>query len=124
MGTILPHNAHFLRHSSGLVLADVLTSRYKVSELSPLVGLEYKQQPTFLAKKKAINNLQITDKSYFGNTIAPALSKHNINRNRATNYNPRLHTIELHRIQYPIEVPHIPAIENVLKLGKKRILIL
>ena len=61
VGNILLHNAHFIRQSAGLVLADVLTYRYKVCESLPLVGLEYKQLPAFLAKKKAIVNVQNTD---------------------------------------------------------------
>ena len=38
VGTILLHNAHFVRQSSGLVLADVLSFRFKVCEFLPLVG--------------------------------------------------------------------------------------
>ena len=57
VGAILLHNALFVRQSSGLVLADVLTFRFKVCEYLPLVGREFKQLPTFLAKKKAIVNV-------------------------------------------------------------------
>ena len=41
VGTILLHNAHFVRQSSGLVLADVLSFRFKVCEFLPLVGREF-----------------------------------------------------------------------------------
>ena len=49
VATILLHNAHFDRQSSGLVLANVLSFPFKVSEFLPIVGLEYKQLPIFLA---------------------------------------------------------------------------
>ena len=61
VGPILLHNAHFVRQSSGLVLADVLSFRFKVCEFLPLVGRAYKELPTFLAKKHAIVNVQNTD---------------------------------------------------------------
>ena len=72
VGIILLRNAHVVRQSSGLVLAEVLSFRFKVSEFLPLAGREYKQLPTFLAKKKAIVNVQNTDNRCFGYAIASA----------------------------------------------------
>ena len=57
VGTILLHNANFVRQSSGLILADVLSFRFKVCQVLPLVVREYKELPTFLAKNKAIVNV-------------------------------------------------------------------
>ena len=71
-GTILVHNADFVRQSSWLVLADVVTFRFKVCEFLPLVGREYKQLPTFLGKKKAIVNVHNTDNRCFGYAMASA----------------------------------------------------
>ena len=82
VGTILLHNAHFLSQSSGLVLADMLTFRFKVCEFLPLVGREFQQLPTFLAKKKANVNVKNNDSRCFGYAIASALAK--LKKNRAT----------------------------------------
>ena len=72
VGTILLHNAQIVRLSSGLVLSDVLTFRFKVCEFLPPVGREYKQVPNFLAKKKAIFNVQNTDNRCFGYAMSSA----------------------------------------------------
>ena len=41
-GAILLHNALYVRQSSGLVLADVISFRFKVCKYLPLVGRAYK----------------------------------------------------------------------------------
>ena len=63
--TILLHNAHIVRQSSGLVLPEVLTFRYKVCESLPLVGREYTQLLAFLGKKTAIVKVQNTENTCF-----------------------------------------------------------
>ena len=69
--TILLHKARFIRQSSGLVLADGLTFRYKVCEFLPLVGREYKQLPKFLLEK-AIIKVRNSENKCFGDAIASA----------------------------------------------------
>ena len=54
VGAILLHNALFVRQSSGLVLADVLTFCFKVCEILAHDGRPYNELPIFLAKKKPI----------------------------------------------------------------------
>ena len=65
VGTIILRNAHLVCQSSGLVLADVLSFRYKVCQFLPLAGWEYKQRPTFLSKKKALVNVGNTENRCF-----------------------------------------------------------
>ena len=88
---ILLHKAHFLRQSSGRVLADFLTFSYKVCEFIPQVGREDKQLPTFLIEKKAIINIRHRDIRCFGYAIptarASALAAVVDHVNRAGNYN-------------------------------------
>ena len=87
VGTILLHNAHFVRQSSGLVLADVLSFHFNVCEFLPLVGRAYKELPTFLAKKKAIVNVQNTDNRCFGYAMASARANIEDNTHRPYQYN-------------------------------------
>ena len=120
MGTILLHNAHFVRQSSGLVLADVLSFRFKVCEYLPLVGREYKQLPIFLARKKSIINVQNTDNRCFGYAMASALAPpldHHEHANRPCNYNYLFREKGLDQLTYPVEVASIPAIEDKLGVG-------
>ena len=104
VGTIQLRKADFVRQSSGLVLVDVLSFQYKVSEFLPLVGREYKQLPTFLAKKYPIVNVQNTDNRCLGYAIASARANIVENPQRTGHYNHHLHTFKLDQIQYPVEV--------------------
>ena len=72
MATILGHNAHLVRQSSGLVLPDGLTLRFKVCHFLPLVGPEYKQLLTVLAKKKGSLKVPNKDNRCFGYAFAAA----------------------------------------------------
>ena len=117
VGAILLQNALYVRQSSGLVLADVVSFRFKVCEYLPLVGREFKQLPTFLAQKKAIVNVQNTDNRCFGYAIASALAKLKKNKERPQNYNQLFQTFKLNQIQYHVEVADIPAIEIKLGVG-------
>ena len=121
LGTILLHNAHFVRQSSRLVLPDVLTFRFKASEFLPLVGREYKQLPTFLAKKKAIVKFRNTDNKCFGyaitSALVSALGEVEDHVDRAANYLHLFGKYGLDPLNYPFEVANITAIEDKLGIG-------
>ena len=93
-------NDHFLRQSSGLVLVDVLSFRYKGCEFLPLVGREFKQVHTLLAKKNAIVNVKIIDNRCFGYGIASALVKPVDPVDRAVNYSHQFQKHNLDKINY------------------------
>ena len=99
VGKILRPNAHFVRQSSGLVLADVLSVRFKVCEFLPLVGLAHKELPTFLAKKKSILNVQNTDNRCFGYAMASARANIDDNPHRPYQYNRLFQIYKLDQIQ-------------------------
>ena len=120
VGAILLHNALYVRQSSGLVLADVLSFRFNVCEYLPLVGREFKQVPTFLAQKKAIVNIQNTDNRCFGYAMASALAPpfvHGEHAYRPGNYNYLFREKGLDQLTYRVEVASIPAIEDRLGVG-------
>ena len=119
VGTILLHNAHFVRQSSGLVLADVLSFRFKVCEFLPLVRRAYKELPTFLAKKHAIVNVQITDNRCFGYAMASRAAPvvHGEHAYRPRTYNHLFREYGLDQLNYPVEVADIPTIEDKLGVG-------
>ena len=104
-----------------MVLSDVLAFRYKVCEFLPLVGREYKQLPTFLAKKKAIINVRNTDNRCFGYAMASArasaLGAMEDHVDRAVNYHHLSREYGLDQLHYPVEVDDIPAIEDKLGVG-------
>ena len=120
LGTILLHNAHFVRQSSGLVLADVVSFRFKVCEFLPLVWRAYKELLTFLAKKKAIVNIQNTDNRCFGYAMASARAPplvHVEHAYRPGNYNHLFTEYGLDQLNYPVEHADFPAIEDKLGVG-------
>ena len=109
VGAILLHNVLFVRQSSGLVLADVLSFRFKVCEYLPLVGRAYKELPIFLAKKKAIVNVQNTDNRCFGYGMASARAPplhHTEQVYRTGNYSHLIREYGLDQLNYPVEVTH------------------
>ena len=113
----LLRNAHFFPQSSGLLLADVLAFRYKVSELLPLVGREYHQLPKFLAKNKAIINVQNTDNRCFAYPIISALAQLKINRNRHKTYKLLFETLIVDKIRYQVQKGFISTIEDGLPIS-------
>ena len=112
--TILLHIADFVRQSSLLVLADVLSFRFMVCEFLPLVGREYKQLPNFLAKNKAIVNILNSINRCFGYAMGPARAPpldHTEDVYRPGNYSHLSSEYGPDHLNYPVEVADFPSIE-------------
>ena len=71
---LLASNAKFIRHRSGLVLAEIYSLNLNIVRFNPLDGCAWAPLPKFLANKKAIVNVQNTDDRCFGYALASALN--------------------------------------------------
>ena len=114
---LLIRNAHYNRQNSGLVLADVLNFRFKVTEFNPL-GRGYQELPGFLSRKRAIINVKNDDERCFGYAVLAALeSNDDHNSKRASRYNRLFHQYQLDTITNPVEIADIPNHEDMLQVN-------
>ena len=109
-------NANYHRHASGLVLDEILKTRFKVAKYDKMIGEGYSKLPKYLIGKRAIINVKNDDKRCFGYAILSALHQHQQVPHRPSIYNAFFQSDGLDKISYPVAVADIPAIEDQLGL--------
>ena len=112
--------AKFIREKSGIILAEIYSITFKISQFNPLHKSGYQMLPKSLAKKYAIINVKNNDERCFGDSILAAHFPDNPNRHA---YRPRRYSDAdfaehgLNAIEYPVSPIDIPRIEQQLNIS-------
>ena len=109
-------NAHFVRQQSGLVIGEILKTRFKVAQFLPLAARGFAELPIYLKKKTAIVNVKNDDERCFGYALLAALHPVPQNPHRPTWYTHLFRTERLDQLTYPVAPSDIPDIEEKLQL--------
>ena len=112
---IAQRNEIFIGKASGLLLALILKTRFKVKEFAPLSGGAYRKLPQFLASKRAIINEQNKVNRCFAYAVLSAMHPVNANAHRPQYYDHLFARRGLDKVHYPVTVDTIPEMEDLLK---------
>ena len=112
--------AKFIREKSGLVLAEIYSVTFKISQFNPLQGSGFQELPKFLANKKAIVNIRNNDERCFGYSLLAALLSDDFYRNanrqgRYADADFAEHGLDV--IEYPVNPIDLLRIEQRLNIS-------
>ena len=117
--TVRSRHINFMRESSGLRLKEVQDIDLYSANVNPLahVGEGFARLPNFLAKKKAIVNVQNRDNRCFGYALLSSLHPANHHPERAYAYDRFFDNYPaLKNLDYPISLEHLEEIERKIQI--------
>ena len=115
--SILIHHTNFINQNSTLAIEDIKNFRFKKAEFIPIAGRGNRVLPPFLARKRAIINVQNSDERCFGYAVLSALEPVSKDPYRPTKYNNLFHQYHLDTIPYPVSIDQIQPIEDMLQVA-------
>ena len=99
------------------MLEDILKKYLQLEEYGPLAGLKLRKLPTFIAKKRAIINVQNVDNRSFDYALLSGLHPRANHPDRPCWYDRFFGKVALDQIPYSVTHDQISAIEEKLKVG-------
>ncbi len=102
----------FVSHGSGWSIREILSFEIHTAAYTPLSGSSYIPTPKYIAKKKAVLNVQNGDSKCFVWSVLAALHPQKRNGSRAANYYKYEHEISLEELEFPLSLQHVKKFEK------------